>query len=702
MTAIINFTPLYGCDEDEPYCGLLKIDDYTLLLDCGWNEDFDERMLNPLKQVIPDIDAVLISHPDLKHLGALPYAVGKLGLTAPIYCTLPVNRMGQMFMYDAYEALSGFNFITFDLDDVDAAFGEKAMTCLKYSQDKVLSDKGEGITITPYNAGHMVGGTIWKIKKETEDIIYAVDYNHKKDRHLNGTVLESFDSRPSVLITDAYSSSSTTTQLKPRDRNLIELTTSTLRQGGNVLMPVDSGGRVLELLLVLHNFWMKNKGMTTYYLVFLSPMAYNVMDAARSQIEWMGKTVMELFDKQKESPFNLRKVKLCYSSEEVLALDRPYVCLATSETLGTSFAQDIFLSLAGSDKNLVLCTQKVAKGTVAAELMQTPTPPTVTFVRKTKVDLTGNELKEYKEKKKLEEEQKALERAEVIEIMSDMEDEEDIETEETMKMQLEPLFPMFPYVEEERPVGVYGEVINPDDYQVKQAEKKEKAVIFIDDSVTTEVKEDIPTKTILKGVIVDVRCRVEYVDFEGRVDSTSASKVVARLAPRRLIILHGAKRNKERMKRNVRKECNEIFIPANGQYVDITSETNIHRVNLDDVLIQGLEFVQVGEYDIAYAEGQVNIDYQKSNLPLLVQAPKHSLKGHNGAVFLGNLTLKDLASVLIKKGFKAEFYKDGVLVCCDGLVHLKKASNTQIVIEGAFTEEYFQIRDILYGLYEIL
>jgi len=39
------------------------------------------------------------------------------------------------------------------------------------------------IEITPYAAGHMIGGTIWKIKKETEEIVYAVDYNHKKERY---------------------------------------------------------------------------------------------------------------------------------------------------------------------------------------------------------------------------------------------------------------------------------------------------------------------------------------------------------------------------------------------------------------------------------------------------------------------------------------------------------------------------------------
>ena len=46
-----------------------------------------------------------------------------------------------------------------------------------------LKGKGHGLMITPYAAGHMIGGTMWKVVKDgEEDIIYAVDYNHKKER----------------------------------------------------------------------------------------------------------------------------------------------------------------------------------------------------------------------------------------------------------------------------------------------------------------------------------------------------------------------------------------------------------------------------------------------------------------------------------------------------------------------------------------
>ena len=46
-----------------------------------------------------------------------------------------------------------------------------------------LPGKGHGLVITPVPAGHMIGGTIWKIVKDgEEEIVYAVDFNHKKER----------------------------------------------------------------------------------------------------------------------------------------------------------------------------------------------------------------------------------------------------------------------------------------------------------------------------------------------------------------------------------------------------------------------------------------------------------------------------------------------------------------------------------------
>merc|ERR1712051_164984 len=106
----------------------------------------------------------------------------------------------------------------------------------KYSQTVELKGKGQGLAITPLPAGHMIGGTIWRIVKDgEEDIVYAVDYNHKKERHLNGcdVTMEKL-SRPSLLITDAFNATYSQARRRLRDEQLMTNILATLRNSGNV------------------------------------------------------------------------------------------------------------------------------------------------------------------------------------------------------------------------------------------------------------------------------------------------------------------------------------------------------------------------------------------------------------------------------------------------------------------------------------
>eukprot|EP00121_Abeoforma_whisleri_P001925 Awhi_evm1s1724 len=75
MTSIVKFTAVSGLSGDDPLCYLLSIDNYNFLLDCGWTDSFDLAMMERLKPHIPQIDAVLLTYPDLHHLGGLPYVV---------------------------------------------------------------------------------------------------------------------------------------------------------------------------------------------------------------------------------------------------------------------------------------------------------------------------------------------------------------------------------------------------------------------------------------------------------------------------------------------------------------------------------------------------------------------------------------------------------------------------------------------------
>jgi Cft2 family RNA processing exonuclease len=179
-------------------------------------------------RIATEIDIVLLSHAGLEYCGALPFAVAKvgglglckvcprfritavclpqLGLTTNIYCTLPVQRMGQVCrllccvppscadaplppslaqvaVTDAYIAASQCREVnTFNLLDVERVFGN--IKPVRYQQDLEFRcvDCGSlaccsvpprccpvfvvsGVKISAFRAGRTIGGSIWRMHK---------------------------------------------------------------------------------------------------------------------------------------------------------------------------------------------------------------------------------------------------------------------------------------------------------------------------------------------------------------------------------------------------------------------------------------------------------------------------------------------------------------------------------------------------------
>ena len=413
----------------------------------------DTQALEPLRRIAPLVDAVLISHPDTAHLGALPYAFGTLGMACKVYATLPVHKMGMMFMYDQFLARSAEgDFDLFSLDDVDRAFG--AFVPVRYAQHSALAfptrnangaDGGDGasgeetrgdargdgsdgsgandekksssardtrdartyavsgITVTAYAAGHTLGGAVWKVHKDAEDVVYAVDYNHRREKHLNGTTLDAIN-RPSLLITDAFNARGEPPP-KSRDDDLMRAVLRAVRSDGNVLVPVDPAGRVLELLLLLEERWAKQQ-LGAYQLVLLTTVAYNTMEFARSHLEWMGENVGRNFDRDRLNAFNTRYLTLCHSLEELRNLrPGPKVVLASFGSLEAGPARALFVEWAEDPKNLVVLAGRGAPHSLARRVRALAEQPPgarkpLEVAVSRRVLLDGDELEAWRLKRK--------------------------------------------------------------------------------------------------------------------------------------------------------------------------------------------------------------------------------------------------------------------------------------------------------------
>uniref|UniRef100_A0A915NLU6 Cleavage and polyadenylation specificity factor subunit 2 n=2 Tax=Meloidogyne TaxID=189290 RepID=A0A915NLU6_9BILA len=703
MTSIIKLEALSGVQDDGPLCYLLQVDQVYILLDCGWDEHFDLAYIESIKMRIPQINALLISYGDVPHIGAFPYLV-KCGLNCPIYATVPVYKMGQLFLYDWLNGHSNVKpFNLFSFDDIDHAF-EKVQQ-VKYSQTILL--KGDnGLQITPFPAGHHIGGAIWRITKMgEEEIVYAVDFNHKKERHLNGCTFDGIG-RPNLLITDAFNALYNQPKQKQRDENLVSKLLSTVRDGGDVMIVIDTAGRVLEIAHLLDQLWQnKEAGLMTYNLVMLSAVASSVIESAKSQVEWMSDKILRMFEMGRQNPFQLKHVRFCHTLMDLNRVRSPKVVLVSGLDMESGFSRELFLEWSTDTKNMVIVTGRAGDRTLCSKLTRIAesrekkraTNNTVTLEVKRRVRLEGAELEQYMAKKREREQEDAKQRLETLRRnarLENVESSEESEDEETLAASVLALtqggkkpapnnanlkqleeqrrnsivaqkqpgisagtnslvntsnnydimwrfemnqrvsffkqnkkqFPMFPYQEEKSRWDDYGEVIRPEEYMTAETAtttntstsptinpKTEKEDDDIADAKMErqriqQIIEEWPKKCVSFITKIEILCKVEFIDFEGRSDGESIKKILSQIKPKQLVIVHGsapATRHLAEYCRQNNVVQGKIFTPMMGDVVDATIESHIFQVTLSDQLMSSLLFQTVKDAELSWLDARI-------------------------------------------------------------------------------------------------
>ncbi|KAI0082444.1 hypothetical protein K474DRAFT_1611456 [Panus rudis PR-1116 ss-1] len=546
-----------------PLAYLLKVDDVQILLDCGspdWRPEEEastsaireedlaeeafhwEQYCQTLRKHAPNIDLVLLSHGDLAHSGLYPYAYSRWGLKAPAYTTLPVQAMGRIAATEDVEGIRDEEEVEDDVAIQSSAFeGEGTMIAheqtgshspevedksvklknvrkyvatlqevhdafdslnvLRFSQPCHLQGKCQGLTIIPFNAGHTLGGTIWKIRSPTAGtLLYAVDMNHMRERHLDGTVLMRtsaggntgiFESllRPDLLITDAERANVTTARRKDRDAALLDCVDAALSSNHSILMPCDASTRVLELLVLLDQHWSYSR--LRYPICLLSRTGGEMLTFVRSMMEWLGGTInkedvgAEPQDgksgrhKRKRDDdadddalgalaLRFRHLELFNSPAALLqkySSKDPKLILAVPASLSHGPSRALFADFAAISDNVVLLTGRGEIGTLGRKLFEmwndaqreetkwdrgkignnVMLDQVLTLKMRRKVPLQGAELEEYLKKEKVAKEQEAARKAaqersqrilEADEGESDTDEEEDSDEENEVERAL--------------------------------------------------------------------------------------------------------------------------------------------------------------------------------------------------------------------------------------------------------------------------
>lgn len=175
------------------------------------------------------------------------------------------------------------------------------ITPVVYSQVVRLTGRSNApFSLLAHPAGTTLGATLWSLRSATTDsLLYAPTFNHTKERTLDPAafLIKGKDGRMEVneamrrvgiLVIGAERSKVTATKAKERDQKLLDIISSTLQAGGSILMPTDSAGRFVEILVLLEQHWAYRNLGQEFPLCLLSKKGEEVLGAVRGLADSFG------------------------------------------------------------------------------------------------------------------------------------------------------------------------------------------------------------------------------------------------------------------------------------------------------------------------------------------------------------------------------------------------------------------------------
>ena len=255
---------------------------------------------------------------------------------------------------------------------------------------------------------------------------------------------------------------------------------------------------------------------------------------------------------------------------------------------------------------------------------------------------------------------------------------------------------------------------------------------FADSENETEDAVTGPAKLATKRRSVEARLKIAFVDFSGLHDQRSLSMLIPLIRPKKLVLVGGnasetaylARECQQKLEHETSGEGDKpsdfVFLPAIGQTVDASVDTNAWTVKLSEALVRRLHWQSVRGLGVVTLAGLLTPTFTESEVPEEASIRKKLKISSNDAevtetkdkaappetlqkqmptldilppdmaaatrsvaqpLHVGDLKLADLRKILQSTGHSAEFRGEGTLLI-DGLVAVRKSGTGKIEIES--------------------
>ncbi|MGV8921836.1 MAG: MBL fold metallo-hydrolase RNA specificity domain-containing protein [Thermomonas sp.] len=307
---------------------LVEVAGKRVLLDCGMcqgSAEMEASNADPFPFEVASIDAVVLSHAHIDHIGRVPLLV-KRGYRGPIFTQQATADLLPIMLLDSASIAEGdaerFNrrrragepeqVPLYTREDVKLVL-EQVQPLAYDTQTKIV----EGVEVCLRDAGHILGSAIVELWGDGRKLVFSGDLG------LHGTPI--LRDPTAVQEADLVLMESTYGDRNHRDRaetivELGDILESAWRDGGNVLIPAFAVGRTQELLYWFARHW-EDWQLSRWRIFLDSPMAGKVVEVydhhhalfdADAQAVWRGTP----------NPFRLPNLRTTSTTEESMAINR--------------------------------------------------------------------------------------------------------------------------------------------------------------------------------------------------------------------------------------------------------------------------------------------------------------------------------------------------------------------------------------------
>ncbi len=300
---------------------------------------------------INELDAVVITHGHMDHMGFIPYLF-KYGYEGPVYCTPPTRDLAALLLND-YIKLVQRSGATPLYSEKDV---RKMLTHIITRDYNEVTNITDELKLTYHNAGHILGSSTvhMHVGEGMYNIVHTGDMKYGFTRLFDPTSTR-YPRIDSLFIESTYGGPSDITPNRhDAEKNLMDTIKRTIDGGGKVLIPLFAVGRSQELQLVLESYLTgENSPYKLDVPVFLDGMILEASAIHTAYPEYLKENLKNRILSNR-SPFESDIFEVIKGEREEVFEKGPSIILASGGMMNGGASVEYFKRMADDPKNTLV------------------------------------------------------------------------------------------------------------------------------------------------------------------------------------------------------------------------------------------------------------------------------------------------------------------------------------------------------------